>query len=134
MKKSIGIILLAATGGLLQACNSSNGKETEASTLSEKIPVRVLEISRSEVQDRIQATGQFSTDDETFLAFKTGGVIEKVFVKEGDAIRKDQLLATLDLTEVDAGVTQAKLAFEKAQRDFERMTNLYNDSVATLEQ
>src|SRR5690606_38070776 len=37
-------------------------------------------------------------------------------------------------TEVNAMVTQAKLALQKAERDFERAQNLYRDSVATLEQ
>ena len=68
------------------------------------------------------------------LAFKTGGVINRVLVKEGDPVRKGQLLATLDLTEINALVAQARFGYEKAQRDFQRVTNLYRDSVATLEQ
>jgi RND family efflux transporter MFP subunit len=57
-----------------------------------------------------------------------------MYVKEGDAIRKGQLLATLHLTEIEAQVAQARLSFEKATRDFARVENLYKDSVATLEQ
>jgi RND family efflux transporter MFP subunit len=55
-------------------------------------------------------------------------------VKEGDVIKKGQLLATLNLTEIDAGLQQAELAYEKAGRDLQRLNNLFNDSVATLEQ
>jgi multidrug efflux pump subunit AcrA (membrane-fusion protein) len=55
-------------------------------------------------------------------------------VKEGDAIKKGQVLAVLDLTEINAQVTQATLAFEKAERDYKRLSNLYRDSVVTLEQ
>jgi len=55
-------------------------------------------------------------------------------VKEGDRVSKGQLLATLDLTEVNAVVAQARLGLEKAARDLRRAENLYKDSVATLEQ
>ena len=55
-------------------------------------------------------------------------------MKEGDAVTKGQVLATLDLTEINAQVAQYKLGFEKAKRDYERTGNLYKDSVATLEQ
>ena len=47
---------------------------------------------------------------------------------------RGQLLARLNLTEIDAQVGQARNAFEKAERDFKRVSNLYRDSAATLEQ
>lgn len=93
-----------------------------------------MPIEKSDVSVVITTSGLFSTDDETELAFKTGGVIDKIFVKEGDAVRRGQLLATLNLTEINAQVAQAELAFDKAKRDYARLTNLYRDSVATLEQ
>ncbi len=46
-------------------------------------------------------------------------------MKEGDAIKKGQLLATLNLTEIDASLQQAQLAYEKASRDLQRLNNLY---------
>jgi RND family efflux transporter MFP subunit len=60
--------------------------------------------------------------------------VEKIWVQEGDAIKAGQVLASLDLTEIQAGVSQSKLAYEKALRDQQRATKLYQDSVATLEQ
>jgi len=44
------------------------------------------------------------------------------------------LLATLNSTEIAAGLMQAGLSAGKAQRDYERAVNLYKDSVYTLEQ
>jgi RND family efflux transporter MFP subunit len=119
---------------LLQACSSSEGKNSKATIPADEIPVSVIKLEKSGVQSTMQAAGQFTTDDETYLSFKTGGVIDKIFVKEGDAIHKGQLLATLNFTEINAQVSQARLGFEKASRDFDRVTNLYKDSVATLEQ
>ncbi len=130
--KSTLFILIAVV--LMQSCSNSNGKNESASPAAEVIPVRVINITQEELQPVIQTSGLFTTDDETYLAFKTGGIIEKMYVKEGDAIRRGQLLATLNLTEIEAQVAQARLSFEKARRDFARVENLYKDSVATLEQ
>jgi RND family efflux transporter MFP subunit len=55
-------------------------------------------------------------------------------VKEGDAVKAGQLLASLNLTEIKAQVQQAQIMLEKAKRDHARAKNLYRDSVATLEQ
>ncbi len=71
---------------------------------------------------------------EARLSFKIGGIISKIYVKEGEAVTKGQLLATLDLTEINAQVQQASQNAEKANRDATRAQNLYNDTVATLEQ
>ncbi|MBN8578828.1 MAG: efflux RND transporter periplasmic adaptor subunit [Cytophagales bacterium] len=129
MKISFTVISLLV---VLQACRAPQPEET--SSPRTQIPVQVITATSYLLQPEIKAAGQFTTDDETLLSFKVGGVIDKIFVKEGDAIRAGQLLATLHLTEINAQVTQAELAFEKATRDFNRAQNLYKDSVATLEQ
>lgn len=131
--KTKSILLLLPAIWLVSACSQSNGEET-TTVKSEVIPVKVIAIQKKTIQTHIEVSGQFSTNDETNLAFKTGGVIARIFVKEGDAIHKGQLLATLNLTEINAQVSQARLALEKAKRDFARVSNLYRDSVATLEQ
>ena len=68
------------------------------------------------------------------LSFKTGGIIDKILVDEGSHVKKGQLLAQLDMREIEAQYNQAKSAYEKAQRDFKRAEKLYKDSVATKEQ
>lgn len=130
MKKIVVTIITAFAVGLF-ACKQAPKKEI---TSGEIIPVELMPLKQDSIHSSIFAAGQFTTDDETNLAFKTGGVVNRVFVKEGDAVKQGQLLATLNLTEVNAMATQASLALQKAQRDYERASNLYKDSVATLEQ
>jgi RND family efflux transporter MFP subunit len=103
-------------------------------TQSDIIPVKTIPLKQYSAVTTINVSGQFTTDDEVMLSFKTTGIINKIYVKEGDAIQKGQLLAALNLTEMDASLEQARLALEKATRDHQRIMNLYNDSVATLEQ
>jgi RND family efflux transporter MFP subunit len=117
----------------LQSCGTK-GNSMNNEIPKGQIPVRIQEIQLSESNLEIDATGQFTTDDETMLSFKTGGIVSRVFVSEGDIIRKGQLLATLDLTEINTSVTQAQLGYEKAKRDYERVQRLLADSVATKEQ
>jgi RND family efflux transporter MFP subunit len=132
--KNLFIVLSLLSAWVLQACSSSEGKNTASIVNTDQIPVTVMKLEKKTVLSQVRASGQFTTDDETNLSFKTGGVIDRILVKEGDAIRKGQLLATLNLTEINAQVSQAQLAFEKAARDYSRVSNLYRDSVATLEQ
>lgn len=125
---SIPVILLS-----INACKEDAPLKT-SSEQTDQIPVRVMKAVKSIQNNTISAGGQFTTDDETILAFKTGGIISSVYVNEGDRVKRGQLLASLNITEIAAQVNQAKIALEKASRDYKRAENLYRDSVATLEQ
>lgn len=119
---------------IAQACTESKGNHPSIPKQTDPIPVKVVALEKSTSDPEIITSGKLTTDDETTLAFKVGGVVHNVLVKEGDYVRKGQTLATLELTEIDAVVSQARFAFEKAERDLRRTENLYKDSVATLEQ
>ena len=110
------------------------GGAPEATTATEAVPVRTVKLARTERPQQVAVSGLFSTDDESVLSFKTGGIIRSVLVREGDRVKAGQLLATLDLTEIEAQVKQAELGLEKATRDLQRAENLHRDSVASLEQ
>ncbi len=127
------ILSWAALTAALVAC-SSRAELAKNEIPEDVVPVQATTLTKTSVQPAIHVSGQLTTDDETYLSFKTGGVIRDITVREGDAVRKGQLLARLNLTEIKAQVAQANLSFEKAQRDFQRTSRLYEDSVATLEQ
>lgn len=119
--------------GLFASCKNTSDKTAEGFK-EDTIPVKLLKLSQQTAGQQIKTSGVFTTDNEAILSFKNGGVINKVYVKEGDAVQAGQILAILNPTEVNASLGQAKLSVEKAQRDFQRAQTLYRDSVATLEQ
>jgi RND family efflux transporter MFP subunit len=131
MKKLI-IISMVSVVLVITSCHHK-AKETSLLT-GEAIPVKVINIREQQVDHQIMATGLVTTDQDAKYGFKIGGVIEKVLVEEGQYFIKGQLLATLKTTEIESQLQQAKLASEKAERDFIRVKNLYQDSVTTLEQ
>lgn len=133
-KTNVSLLMIAIVPFVLQSCIDGKSATSVIPKASEPIPVKVVMLEKTSTNSEIIASGQVTTEDETLLAFKTSGVVDKVFVKEGDHVRKGQLLASLDLTEINALVAQAGHNVEKMQRDFHRVSNLYKDSVATLEQ
>lgn len=128
-------VLLALTVSLtllLTACGKKEAGSTKTPGL-EPIPVQLAKINNVSSNRPVHVGGLLGTENEARLSFKTGGIIQRIHVKSGDAVRRGQLLATLDQTEITVGVNQAQLGFDKAKRDFERAKALHRDSVATLE-
>ncbi|AEW01753.1 hypothetical protein A4D02_07040 [Niastella koreensis] len=125
------IFLIASAAVVLTSCKS-NAKA--ADVIDEAIAVKVSPVTTTQYAPVLKYSGSMASTAEARLSFKIGGIISKIYVKEGDHITKGQLLATLDLTEINAQVQQAAQGVEKVQRDVTRVKNLYNDTVATLEQ
>lgn len=132
MKNTLQFVALSALVFL-----ASCGKKKEIAAIpsgNDRIPVKVIALQKQAGSNSLPVSGQFTTDDETYLSFLTGGIVKQLFVKEGDRVRKGQLLATLDLTSINAMVNQAKIGLDKAKRDLERASNLQKEGFATLEQ
>lgn len=129
----LGILGVSSTIWFLTSCNQPENEHTLGHDEKE-IPVQLMPLQQDENSTNIVASGVFTTEDETILSFKNGGVIENISVKEGDRVKKGQVLATLNMVEIDASVQQASLGLEKAKRDYQRALQLFQDSVATKEQ
>lgn len=111
---------------------------SSASDFPEEMPkavaVRAAKVITKMLSFPIHTSGKVAAKAEMNLSFKVGGVLRRMHFDEGAHVRKGQVLASLDLAEINAQFAQAKSAFEKAERDLQRAKNLFADSVATLEQ
>ena len=129
---SLALALAFTISLLLVGCGKREESKPKIPGM-EAISVRLASIDHVNAQRAVEVGGLLGTENDARLSFKTGGIISRIHVKVGDIVHRGQLLATLDLTEITAGVTQAQLGFDKAQRDFDRVSALHRDSVATLE-
>jgi RND family efflux transporter MFP subunit len=127
----LGIILMIIMIFLLMmGCGSTPQKDPNGGV----IPVKTTAVTRQELSIPIHTSGRLYPKAMAKLSFKVGGIIGKLYVDEGDTVKRGKLLASLDLSEINARYSQAKNAWIKAQRDLHRVKNLYNDRAATLEQ
>lgn len=132
-----GTKLLSLSALLL--LSSCKGEKKPAANIEAKadltiVPVKTSPVTQENEAGSIEALGIMMSEAEAKPAFKTGGVIDKVYFEEGQYVTKGQLLATLLMDEIDAQVRQAEEGLSKADRDMKRVKNLYADSVATAEQ
>lgn len=115
---------------IIYCSHQTEEQDAQAVITSVKTEFSQLELIRRP----ILTSGIVAPVSQMKLSFKTGGIISKIYVDEGMRVRKGQLLAKLDMREIEAQFNQAKSAYEKAQRDYKRAKKLYEDSVATKEQ
>ncbi len=101
-------------------------------------PVRVMEITDGSAPELRKFPGKVKATREATLAFRVPGQIERFVVKEGDYVKKGQVIAELDQRDFQAAVAdlEAKLlgarsVMKEAKLNYERNAKLLeSDTVA----
>lgn len=120
------LVLLLVTG-----CVSSAGSPPPP---ARSVPVRVEPVTVERIVRPVHAVGVLGAKEVVELGFKVGGVIARIAVDGGDRVARGDLLAALDLREIEAQVAKARSALAKAERDLARARELHADSVVTRTQ
>ena len=131
MTRTPALIVLALTLTAIAGCSAEAPDAADAATAG--TPVRTAPATSGPASAPIGASGLVANEDEMRLSFKTGGIIRRIAVGEGALVRKGQVLAELELTEVNAQFEQARQGALKAERDLERGERLHADQVISLE-
>ena len=104
-------------------------RPTAAPVPTEPSRVGTAVIGEGPAQPAIRANGIVVTRDELGLSFKVAGIVREISVSEGQAVKRGQRLATLELTEIDARLASARELSAQAERDLVRGTQLRNDKL-----
>jgi len=97
------------------------------------VAVTVEQVKHEQRSQPIRNSGRISHKNEMRLSFKSGGLIELIKAEEGDEVTAGQVLATLDLEEINAQQDHAAASYKKAAADLERFSKLYNDALVSLQ-
>ncbi len=111
---------------LMFSCNS---EETDTAHEATSAPVRVMEVSSRQRQEKYNLVGIIETDREIKLGFKLGGKITHLHFEEGQRIQAGTRLAELDTTEWLAQKEKALENQSKSKRDLERMEKLFSQKI-----
>jgi len=102
--------------------------------------VSVAEVTRANVTAEIEGTGVVTVDVLANISSKITGRIEQVFVAEGDAVQKHQILAILDkagltwqVARARARLSAAKESAQQRQREWDREKTLVASGAVSIE-
>jgi RND family efflux transporter MFP subunit len=96
-------------------------------------PISVVAVKAEQLKEDayISGTGTLFTDQDVTVMASITGDVQKIFVDEGDYVKKGKPLVMLEQTEVKIGLSQAqhqleaaKLTLEQTKIDFERTKTL----------
>jgi RND family efflux transporter MFP subunit len=145
MRQGMTVFAALLAAGLLLGCGETENKAVKPETVS---GLRVQKIELKNVPDELESPGTVIAAATAQVAARTTGTVLQVAVKEGDTVRRGQLLAQLDERELvarkdaahagskaaEAGIGQAQKALAVAQANADVMQKTYDRYVYLKEQ
>jgi HlyD family secretion protein len=103
-----------------------------------KIEITTAVVKKGDVSKYITATGTVQPIKQVEIGTQVSGIVKKVYVDYNSIVKKGQLIAELDKTNLLAALADAKSNYNKAitERDYlqsvyNRQNNLYKDKLIT---
>lgn len=78
------------------------------------------QVKRSDIQESVTATGTLSALTTVVVSSQISGIVKSVHVDFNDVVKKDQVLAELDASSLEAQKQQAKATLATAQAQYSR--------------
>lgn len=118
IKTAISFLMLSVLMAALSGCGGSQTRAQNASEAGSEphaVSVEVTPALRGDLVIRVPIPGIVTAGAQVDLAFKAGGKVIEVTVKPGDRVKKGQVLARLDQSDILAQAAQAEAAVEAAR-------------------
>ena len=120
---------------------NTNKQEKLEQSKEKSVLVSVAPIQSGILNQNYQYIGSLYFSERGLLASEVAGVIDNVNVKEGQRVKKGELLATLnsdllsnEIVSKEGALKQARAQYEKIQKDFSRFKTLYESESVSFKE
>ncbi len=94
-------------------------------------PITVTPVATTSFKHFIQVQGNVEAEDLIPVNARMAGTVTKVYVQEGDAVKKGQVLAQLDIEIYKTQIKELETAMELANTLYEKQRRLWEQKIGT---
>jgi len=127
LRKILAIIILILSVSFQAGCQKKVKKNVEV----RKNPVLISRIKEGIIDKEIIFTGTVRSRDIVEIKSMMGGRIESIFVREGDRVKKDQIIIQMENADLKAQINQARAALRLAQAQVKNARAGYSLTAST---
>ena len=136
MKKSIyflAVVLIASCSQPEQNPGDSGNPatEVESNSNSGNTVVEVQNVMPIKFQHFIEINGSIRAEKDAMVSPETMGQIKNIYVKEGDKVRKGQLLVSLNSSVTESTIQEVKTSLELATETYSKQKELWEQNIGT---
>ncbi|MCG2587201.1 efflux RND transporter periplasmic adaptor subunit [Rhodohalobacter sulfatireducens] len=117
----------------LQACNGGEEMTENPEDDTPTIPVEVSNVSRGDISAYYSNTATLEAEQEATVVSKVRGIIEELYVEEGDRVQAGQVIAKIEDEQYQIEADRAKATLDRLYNDFQRNKELFERELISAE-
>jgi len=121
------IILLGVESSCRGRIRKSREKNSPQSEENQAISVEAVYPQYRSMKEEIEVSGNLEPLKQAEVYAKQSGLVQAVYVEEGDKVKKGELLAKIEDEEIRLSYQQAKNAYQLARDKYQRYLKLYQE-------
>ncbi|MFC0560212.1 efflux RND transporter periplasmic adaptor subunit [Halalkalibacter alkalisediminis] len=134
--KNVWAAFLLVCMFVLIGCNSQtsetvSGNEEEAEAPTH--PVEISEVTRGVLSNELKLSGNVMAGKHMPVLPMLSGEVKKVLVKNGDTVKRGDVLIEIDATDVDLNIAQARAGLEAARANLNSSKSIREQSIKQAE-
>ena len=117
---------IIASLGLLAITACSHQSSSNQDDAQNGVKVNVASVKEVMVNTDLHYSGTVEPQQSIPLTFQATGIVTQVLVQEGDAVRKGQLLATVDKSDNESMYNASVAKYRQAKDAYDRLKSVYD--------
>jgi len=131
MQKFTAVLLVSLAVMTLVDCKGFSRDKGRAETEVEAMSVEAAQPVRRTMAESVEVSGNLEPIEKADVYVQQSGIVREVFAKEGDRVKKGQLLAKIEDNEIALSYRQARNSFELLRDKYAKYQELYRDKMVS---
>jgi RND family efflux transporter MFP subunit len=137
MKKStwiaIAIVVVLVVIAIIMLRRPKNESAVKSDMIT-TVPVSVTVVQKQKLTSNISLVGTINANNDVNVISEAQGVVKAVYAKVGNNVAAGKVLAQVDDEIPRSNLATAQINYEKAQKDFERAEDLFQENSIPVSQ
>ncbi len=120
---------------LLSACGEADANAAEQVEGQEEqvvaIPVEAQSVHQGDISSHYATTAVLEAKEEAFVVARASGIIDGIYVEEGDYVEKGQVLATLDAQRYELNLQRARAELVGLEQELAKIKQVHQQNVVS---
>ncbi|MGR5236624.1 efflux RND transporter periplasmic adaptor subunit [Vibrio campbellii] len=129
MRTFVGAVVTLSLSGMLAGCNKAISEPSEPLIK----PVKLLSVNDLVAADSDAFLARIDATQRAQLSFQVGGEVETLLVRMGQAVKRGDVLATLDPTDLQLALDASQARYALAKTQWERAKSLYRKKLVSTD-
>lgn len=132
-KKSLLATTLLSASIWLTGCNSAEAIAEQKQPEVIAIPVEVANVTHGDISSHYVTTSVLEPKDEAEVISKASGILEKIYVEEGQFVDAGSLLAEIEPDRFKLNLEKAKAEFASVKLELERINKVHSQQLVSTD-